>query len=100
MVLSAVASMKQKKSWKQYPQSNTNTQKARYGQTQTPQQPQYRYAPEGFSNQMELDIRLPYRQYKMLHPETELDYERYKQMQMRNAFKRSISSQQNKRMVR
>ncbi|MCW4006992.1 MAG: hypothetical protein NWF04_10460 [Candidatus Bathyarchaeota archaeon] len=99
MFLSLVASMKQKKSWNQQPyQSSTNPQNSQYNQP--PTAPRYVTSPDGFSDQMELDIRLPYRQFKLLHPESNLDYERYKQMQMQKAFKRSISSQQNKRMVR
>jgi hypothetical protein len=59
-----------------------------------------RYIPGQFSPQMELDMRLPYRRFKKLYPNTNINYEEYKQMQMRSAFRRSMSSQENKRMVR
>ena len=49
---------------------------------------------------MELDMRLPYRRFKQLYPETRWTYEEYKKMQMQTAFRRSFSSQDNKRMVR
>jgi hypothetical protein len=60
----------------------------------------YRYAPENFSRQMELDMRLPYRRFKQLYPYSNWTYEEYKRMQKKTAFRRSTSSQQNKRMVR
>jgi hypothetical protein len=59
-----------------------------------------RYVPGEFSSQMELDLRLPYRRFKQLYPSTKLTYEEYKKLQMRTAFRRSMSSQENKRMVR
>jgi hypothetical protein len=61
------------------------------------------YAPSQFnqvSRQMELDIRLPYRRFKQIYPHSNYTYEEYKQMQKQKAFKRSMSSQENKRMVR
>jgi hypothetical protein len=58
------------------------------------------YKPGEFSNQMELDLRLPYRRYKKLYPTSMLTYEEYKQLQMQRSFRRSMSSQENKRMVR
>ncbi len=58
------------------------------------------YVPGQFSGQMELDMRLPYRKFKKLYPDSNLSYEQYKKMQMQTAFRRSWSSQQNKRMVR
>jgi hypothetical protein len=53
-----------------------------------------------FSEQMEIDMRLPFRRFKQLYPENVWTYEEYKKMQMRTAFRRSHSSQDNKRMVR
>lgn len=59
-----------------------------------------RYVPGQFSEQMELDMRLPYRRFKQLYPDTNMTYADYKNLQTRTAFKRSMSSQDNKRMVR
>ncbi|MGF3521625.1 MAG: hypothetical protein ACQXXJ_00830 [Candidatus Bathyarchaeia archaeon] len=73
---------------------------------QTQQSRRYRasqkqtYVPGEFSGQMELDLRLPYRRFRQLYPTSRLTYEEYKQLQMRRAFRRSLSSQENKRMVR
>lgn len=58
------------------------------------------YTPGAFSGQMELDIRLPYRRFRQLYPNSKLTYREYKQLQMSRAFRRSMSSQENKRMVR
>ena len=58
------------------------------------------YVSGQFSDQMELDMRLPYRRFKKLYPGAAWTYEEYKKMQMRTAFRRSMSSQDNKRMVR
>ncbi|MCX8150575.1 MAG: hypothetical protein N3D85_03625 [Candidatus Bathyarchaeota archaeon] len=58
------------------------------------------YVPGEFNGQMELDLRLPYRRFRQLYPASRLTYEEYKQLQMRSAFRRSLSSQENKRMVR
>jgi hypothetical protein len=60
----------------------------------------HRYIPGQFSEQMELDLRLPYRRFRQLYPENRWTYEEYKKMQMQTAFRRSYSSQDNKRMVR
>jgi hypothetical protein len=49
---------------------------------------------------MEIDMRLPFRRFKHLYPDNVWTYEEYKKMQMRTAFRRSHSSQDNKRMVR
>lgn len=71
-----------------------------------PKQPQrYRsgrkeYIPGEFSAQMELDLRLPYKRFKQLYPDNTLTYKEYKKLQMQRAFRRSMSSQDNKRMVR
>ncbi|XES77392.1 MAG: hypothetical protein ACBZ72_00590 [Candidatus Bathyarchaeia archaeon] len=58
------------------------------------------YNPAGFSPQMELDIRLPYRRFKQIYPHSNISYEQYKQLQKQRAFKRSRSNQENSRMVR
>ena len=58
------------------------------------------YIPGEFSSQMELDLRLPYRRFKQLYPSSRLTYGEYKKLQMQRAFRRSMSSQDNKRMVR
>ena len=60
----------------------------------------HRYIPGQFSGQMELDMRLPYRRFKQLYPSNSWTYEEYKKMQAQSAFRRSMSSQDNKRMVR
>jgi hypothetical protein len=59
-----------------------------------------RYISGKFSPQMELDMRLPYKRFKQLYPENNWAYKEYKRMQMQTAFRRSYSSQDNKRMVR
>ena len=59
-----------------------------------------KYVPGEFSSQMELDLRLPYRRFKQFYPDTGWTYEEYKRLQMQRAFRRSMSSQKNKRMVR
>jgi hypothetical protein len=59
-----------------------------------------RYVSGQFSAQMELDMRLPFKRFKQLYPETRWTYPEYKRMQMLTAFRRSYSSQNNKRMVR
>lgn len=58
------------------------------------------YMPGEFSRQVELDLRLPYRRFMQLYPSSKLSYKEYKELQTRRAFRRSISSQDNKRMVR
>ena len=58
------------------------------------------YVPGEFSRQMELDLRLPYRRFRQLYPSSKITYKEYKALQMRSAFRRSMSSQDNKRMVR
>lgn len=59
-----------------------------------------RYVTGEFSDQMELDMRLPYRRFKKIYPHSRIGYQEYKQLQMRKAFRRSMSSQDNPRMVR
>jgi len=58
------------------------------------------YVSGEFSRQMELDLRLPYRRFRQLYPSSKITYKEYKALQMRSAFRRSMSSQDNKRMVR
>jgi len=58
------------------------------------------YIPGEFSAQMELDLRLPYSRFKQLYPSSSLTYKEYKKLQTQRAFRRSMSSQDNKRMVR
>ena len=58
------------------------------------------YIPGEFSAQMELDLRLPYKRFRQLYPSNTITYKEYKKLQMQHAFRRSMSSQDNKRMVR
>lgn len=60
----------------------------------------YTYISGQFSEQMEMDMRLPFKRFKELYPENTWSYEQYKLMQKKTAFRRSHSSQDNKRMVR
>ncbi|MEM3731357.1 MAG: hypothetical protein QW667_05030 [Candidatus Bathyarchaeia archaeon] len=48
----------------------------------------------------ELDLRLTYKRFKELFPYYEITYEEYKKLQMQKAFKKAVSSEKNKRMVR
>ncbi len=50
--------------------------------------------------QHEGDIRLPYKRYKKLYPNTRMSYDDYKEMQTRDSYKRSINSKELRRMVR
>ena len=50
--------------------------------------------------QWETDLRLPYKKFKELYPESRITYMEYKQLQMQRAFKRATGSERNKRMVR
>jgi hypothetical protein len=72
----------------------------RYGVVKSYQTAGRRYIPGQFSAQLELDMRLPYKRFKQLYPENRWTYQEYKRMQMQTAFRRSYSSQDNKRMVR
>jgi hypothetical protein len=49
---------------------------------------------------LEVDLRLPYKRFKELYPWSQLTYREYKNLQMSRAFKRAVSSESNKRMVR
>jgi len=46
------------------------------------------------------DLRLTYKRFKELYPFSQISYEEYKQLQARKAFKRAVSSEKIKRMVR
>mgnify|MGYP001056874456 CR=1 FL=1 len=50
--------------------------------------------------QMDVDLRLTYKRFKELYPFSEITYQEYKKLQMERAFKRAVSSEKNKRMVR
>ncbi len=51
-------------------------------------------------HQKETDLRLTYKRYKELYPHSEITYPEYKRLQMKNAYKRAVSSDKIKRMVR
>ncbi len=53
-----------------------------------------------FGGQMETDIRLTYKRFKELYPHSQVTYAEYKKLQAEKAFKRAVSSQKTKRMVR
>ena len=74
-----------------------NTKRYRTSKSQTTR---HKYISGQFSAQMELDMRLPYKRFKQLYPENKWTYREYKRMQMQTSFRRSYSSQDNKRMVR
>ncbi len=46
------------------------------------------------------DLRLPYRKYVRMYPDSGLSYEQYKKLQAQNAYKRLGSSREIKRIVR
>ena len=52
------------------------------------------------TRQRETDIRLTYKRFKELYPHSRITYEEYKKLQVEKAFKRAISSEKIKRMVR
>jgi len=60
----------------------------------------YNYVQGHFSEQTEIDMRLPFKRFKELYPENKWTYKEYKLLQQKTAFRRSHSSQDNKRMVR
>lgn len=91
VILNSARQMKYKKRGSQNQNPNINPSHAHV---------HYQYVPGQFSPQMELDMRLPYRRFKKLYPHSNITYEEYKRMQMQAAFRRSMSSQDNKRMVR
>jgi hypothetical protein len=51
------------------------------------------------AQQHEGDIRLPYKRYRKLYPNTSMSYEDYKKMQARDSYRHAISSKTLKRMV-
>jgi len=53
-----------------------------------------------YGEQLEIDLRLTYKRFKELYPFSTMTYEEYKKLQKERAFKRALSSQKNKRMVR
>ncbi len=53
-----------------------------------------------FGEHMETDIRLTYKRFKELYPHSQITYAEYKKLQVEKAFKRAISSEKIKRMVR
>ena len=53
-----------------------------------------------FGEPRETDLRLTYKRFKELYPYSKIDYREYKKLQARKAFKRAVSSQNIKRMVR
>lgn len=50
--------------------------------------------------QLETDLRLTYKRYSELYPNSTLDYSEYKRLQARKAYKRAVSPTKIKRMVR
>ncbi len=50
--------------------------------------------------QIETDLRLTYKRYRELYPNSTLDYSEYKRLQARKAYKRAVSPTKIKRMVR
>jgi hypothetical protein len=53
-----------------------------------------------YDEQMEVDLRLTYKRFKQLYPFSQISYQDYKKLQMERAFRRAVSSEKNKRMVR
>jgi len=53
-----------------------------------------------YDEQMEIDLRLTYKRFKELYPFSQVSYQDYKKLQKERAFKRAVSSEKNKRMVR
>ena len=54
----------------------------------------------GWEGVRETDLRLTYKRFKELYPFARITYAEYKQLQKEKAFKRAVSSQTIKRMVR
>jgi len=48
----------------------------------------------------DIDLRVTYKRFKELYPYSRITYQEYKKLQMQRAFKRAVSSEENKRMVR
>ena len=53
-----------------------------------------------FKGPTETDMRLTYKRFKELYPYSKITYQEYKKLQKEKAFKRTVSSQKIKRMVR
>lgn len=53
-----------------------------------------------FSESWETDIRLTYKRYKEIYPFSKITYREYKELQKKKAFRRAVSSQKIKRMIR
>jgi len=49
---------------------------------------------------LETDLRLTYKRFKELYPYSKITYREYKKLQKEKAYKRAVSSQKIKRMVR
>lgn len=49
---------------------------------------------------LETDLRLTYKRFKELYPHSKITYREYKKLQKEKAYKRAVSSQKIKRMVR
>lgn len=52
------------------------------------------------SEQLETDLRLTYKRFKELYPHSDIAYQEYKRLQAQKAYKRAVSSEKIKRMVR
>jgi len=48
----------------------------------------------------ETDLRLTYKRFKEIYPYSKLTYQEYKKLQRQKAYRRNVSSQEIKRMVR
>ncbi len=48
----------------------------------------------------ETDLRLTYKRFMELYPNSQISYEEYKKLQARKAYKRAVSPKKIKRMVR
>ncbi|MDH5437804.1 MAG: hypothetical protein OEX76_02770 [Candidatus Bathyarchaeota archaeon] len=48
----------------------------------------------------ETDLRLTYKRFLEIYPSSEINYEAYKQLQAKKAYKKAVSSKKIKRMVR
>jgi len=48
----------------------------------------------------ETDLRLTYKRFKELYPNSEISYEDYKKLQAKKAYKKAVSPRKIKRMVR
>ncbi len=49
---------------------------------------------------LDTDLRLTYKRFKELYPFSRITYKEYKELQAKKAYKRAISSQKIRRMVR